>query len=435
MDYFHDFYRRVFNFHEHQYFDITGEYTGLTSRALASPAARSAFRSTSPSTRAGAIRSIRFRSSSSSIAARASSTWRCARTISCDLGPPARERREVHDAAAGQTYYEMLEERVPGHGGRRRGASTARHLVGRAKGRFLLQIFTETLIGPIFFEIIERRGDDGFGQGNFRALFVSMERDQLRRGVLKAPPAGAERSPRAPHRKPARFMAGLPGDFVFESRVACAARSAPASRRRGRRCLPLPRRCVALRRGRRSERGGARELRSLLDPKNRPGSWTTAARAPGLAVSRGARVRADGAASRRDVRANRRCEILALSAPMRTEDGRAHRLAFPGFFRKNTHRMGSYVGVRVAASWWPWAESACGSTGHPELSGICTHPAHRGKGSRAISSGISRGTIDAKAWCPGCTSALPISRHRALYASLGFERVRNIMLHRITRTG
>jgi 4-hydroxyphenylpyruvate dioxygenase len=53
----------------------------------------------------------------------------------------------------------------------------------------LLQIFTETLIGPIFFEIIDRRGDDGFGQGNFRALFVSMERDQIRRGVLKTPTA------------------------------------------------------------------------------------------------------------------------------------------------------------------------------------------------------------------------------------------------------
>ena len=81
----------------------------------------------------------------------------------------------------------MLEERVPGHGAnveeiRKRGI-----LLDGAKGRFLLQIFTETLIGPIFFEIIERRGDDGFGQGNFRALFVSMERDQLRRGVLKVP--------------------------------------------------------------------------------------------------------------------------------------------------------------------------------------------------------------------------------------------------------
>jgi 4-hydroxyphenylpyruvate dioxygenase len=57
--------------------------------------------------------------------------------------------------------------------------------MGEASGRFLLQIFTETLIGPIFFEIIDRRGDDGFGQGNFRALFVSIGRDQTRRGVLK----------------------------------------------------------------------------------------------------------------------------------------------------------------------------------------------------------------------------------------------------------
>ena len=60
----------------------------------------------------------------------------------------------------------------------------------RARARPLLQIFTETVIGPIFFEIIERKGNDGFGEGNFRALFESIERDQIRRGVLK--PESAE---------------------------------------------------------------------------------------------------------------------------------------------------------------------------------------------------------------------------------------------------
>jgi 4-hydroxyphenylpyruvate dioxygenase len=83
----------------------------------------------------------------------------------------------------------MLEERVPGHGANVEEIQKRGILLDGAKGRFLLQIFTETLIGPIFFEIIERRGDDGFGQGNFRALFVSMERDQVRRGVLKVSPA------------------------------------------------------------------------------------------------------------------------------------------------------------------------------------------------------------------------------------------------------
>ena len=87
------------------------------------------------------------------------------------------------------TYYEMLEERVPGHGADVEEIHKRGILLDGAKGRFLLQIFTETLIGPIFFEIIERRGDDGFGQGNFRALFVSMERDQAAARCLEGLPA------------------------------------------------------------------------------------------------------------------------------------------------------------------------------------------------------------------------------------------------------
>ncbi|MCC5863351.1 MAG: VOC family protein, partial [Gammaproteobacteria bacterium] len=84
------------------------------------------------------------------------------------------------------SYYEMLDERVPGHGQdleqlRQRGIL----LDGSPDGRILLQIFTETCIAPIFFEIISRKGDEGFGEGNFRALFESMERDQIRRGVLQ----------------------------------------------------------------------------------------------------------------------------------------------------------------------------------------------------------------------------------------------------------
>ena len=86
------------------------------------------------------------------------------------------------------TYYEMLDERLPNHGEDVERSAEARHscrrLAGRHGGR-LLQIFTTTLIGPIFFEIIQRKGDEGFGEGNFQALFESMERDQIRRGVLR----------------------------------------------------------------------------------------------------------------------------------------------------------------------------------------------------------------------------------------------------------
>ena len=88
-----------------------------------------------------------------------------------------------------QTYYEMLDERLPGHG------EPAAELQKRGilldgsteegDPRLLLQIFSEPMIGPIFFEFVQRKKDEGFGEGNFKALFESMERDQLRRGVLE----------------------------------------------------------------------------------------------------------------------------------------------------------------------------------------------------------------------------------------------------------
>jgi len=86
------------------------------------------------------------------------------------------------------TYYEMLDERLPGHG-EDAAALAARGILldGSTAGdrpRLLLQIFSETLLGPVFFEFIQRKGDEGFGEGNFKALFESLERDQLRRGVI-----------------------------------------------------------------------------------------------------------------------------------------------------------------------------------------------------------------------------------------------------------
>lgn len=87
------------------------------------------------------------------------------------------------------SYYEMLDERLPGHGAdvdalQQRGILLDGDTSGGAP-RLLLQIFAEPTIGPVFFEFIERRGDEGFGEGNFRALFESIERDQIHRGVLK----------------------------------------------------------------------------------------------------------------------------------------------------------------------------------------------------------------------------------------------------------
>ena len=86
------------------------------------------------------------------------------------------------------TYYEMLEGRLPNHG-EPVGELQSRGILldGSSESgdkRLLLQIFSETLMGPVFFEFIQRKGDDGFGEGNFKALFESIERDQVRRGVL-----------------------------------------------------------------------------------------------------------------------------------------------------------------------------------------------------------------------------------------------------------
>ena len=90
--------------------------------------------------------------------------------------------------APSATYYEMLEGRLPGHG-EPVGALQARGILmdGSMAGgekRVLLQIFSQSLLGPVFFEFIQRKADEGFGEGNFKALFESMERDQIRRGVI-----------------------------------------------------------------------------------------------------------------------------------------------------------------------------------------------------------------------------------------------------------
>ncbi|HEX4151861.1 MAG TPA: 4-hydroxyphenylpyruvate dioxygenase [Steroidobacteraceae bacterium] len=187
MDYFQDFYHRVFGFHEHQYFDIKGEYTGLTSRALASPCGKIRIPINESKYEGGSDQIdqiqefiLQYRGEGiQHVALRTNdilATWDRLRANQVKFMTPPPD-----------TYYEMLEERVPGHGVEVEAIQRRGILLDGANGRYLLQIFTETLIGPIFFEIIERRGDDGFGQGNFRALFVSMERDQIRRGVLKTP--------------------------------------------------------------------------------------------------------------------------------------------------------------------------------------------------------------------------------------------------------
>ena len=83
------------------------------------------------------------------------------------------------------TYYDLIDQRIPGHGENVAELKKRRILIDGKAGALLLQIFSENQLGPIFFEFIQRKGDEGFGEGNFKALFESIELDQMKRGVLK----------------------------------------------------------------------------------------------------------------------------------------------------------------------------------------------------------------------------------------------------------
>ncbi|HEY5634518.1 MAG TPA: 4-hydroxyphenylpyruvate dioxygenase [Burkholderiaceae bacterium] len=184
MAYWGSFYERLFNFRELRYFDIEGEYTGLTSKAMTAPDGKIRIPLNEESGRgSGQIEEFLMQYNGEGIQHIALLTDDILASVDSlqMAGVPLM-------SAPNDAYYEMLEERVPGHGQpvaelRARGIL----LDGSAQGgapRLLLQIFSQPLLGPVFFEFIQRKGDEGFGEGNFKALFESMERDQLRRGVL-----------------------------------------------------------------------------------------------------------------------------------------------------------------------------------------------------------------------------------------------------------
>jgi 4-hydroxyphenylpyruvate dioxygenase len=192
MDMWTGFYERIFNFREIRYFDIKGEYTGLFSRALTSPDGKIRIPVNESADENSQIEEYLHAYKGEGI-----------QHIACGC-------RDIYATIEGlrgnglafmpsppSAYYERVDERVPGHGEnlerlRRNGIlidGEGAVALGEKEGRMtkvLLQIFSGTVVGPIFFEFIQRKGDEGFGEGNFRALFVSIEEDQLRRGVLKA---------------------------------------------------------------------------------------------------------------------------------------------------------------------------------------------------------------------------------------------------------
>jgi 4-hydroxyphenylpyruvate dioxygenase len=176
-----EFYERLFNFREVRYFDIEGRLTGLRSKAMTSPDGHIRIPINESADDKSQIAEYLEAYHGEGIQHIALATT--------DIYPSveALQARAISFMSVPDTYYEAVDTRVPGHGEDLARLKRDRILIDGAPvaGQgLLLQIFTETVIGPIFFEIIQRKGNEGFGEGNFRALFESIERDQIRRGVL-----------------------------------------------------------------------------------------------------------------------------------------------------------------------------------------------------------------------------------------------------------
>ena len=178
-------YERIFNFREIRYFDIKGEYTGLTSKAMTAPDGKIRIPLNEEGKAGGGQIEEYLRAYNGEgiqhialICDDLVACWGNLQKLGVTFMTPPPD-----------TYYAMLDERLPGHGEpvdqlKMRGIL----LDGTTEGgqpRLLLQIFAQPQIGPVFFEFIQRRGDEGFGEGNFKALFESIERDQIERGVLE----------------------------------------------------------------------------------------------------------------------------------------------------------------------------------------------------------------------------------------------------------
>jgi 4-hydroxyphenylpyruvate dioxygenase len=175
-----DFYERLFNFRELRYFDIEGQVTGVKSKAMTSPCGRIRIPINEEGTeKAGQIQEYLDRYHGEGIQHVALGSNDLYRTVD------ALKAKGVKLLDTVDTYYELVDRRIPGHGENLAALRQRKILIDGKAGALLLQIFTENQLGPIFFEFIQRKGDEGFGEGNFKALFESIELDQMRRGVLK----------------------------------------------------------------------------------------------------------------------------------------------------------------------------------------------------------------------------------------------------------
>ena len=186
------FYERLFNFRQIRFFDIEGKHTGLFSKALTSPCGRIRIPINESADAHSQIEEYLHAYNGEGIQHIA-----CGCSDVFDTVETLREKGLAFMPAPPDTYFARVDVRVPGHG--EDVARLARNGIlidgeGRVPSatdpggmtKVLLQIFSANAIGPIFFEFIQRKGDEGFGEGNFRALFLSIEEDQVRRGVLAA---------------------------------------------------------------------------------------------------------------------------------------------------------------------------------------------------------------------------------------------------------
>jgi 4-hydroxyphenylpyruvate dioxygenase len=184
MEFWARYYEKLFNFRQIRYFDIKGEYTGLFSKALTAPDGRIRIPlNEEASKETGQIEEFLMAYNGEGIQHIALA---CDDLHACYDRLKARGMRFM--SAPPAAYYDMLAERLPGHGEPVAELKSRGILLDGStsdgKPKLLLQIFSEALIGPVFFEFIQRKADEGFGEGNFKALFESIERDQVARGVI-----------------------------------------------------------------------------------------------------------------------------------------------------------------------------------------------------------------------------------------------------------
>jgi len=179
MDVWSGFYERLFSFREIRYFDIEGKKTGLLSRAMTSPCGLIRIPINESQDDKSQIEEYLSEYRGEGIQHIALATADIYRSVDVLRG------QGIRFQATPDTYYAGVDARVHGHAEalsemQRRGIL----IDGSIDAGILLQIFTSNVIGPIFFELIQRKGNEGFGEGNFRALFESIEQDQIRRGVI-----------------------------------------------------------------------------------------------------------------------------------------------------------------------------------------------------------------------------------------------------------